>query len=432
MTVKKKDTSTEDTARKKQASELLKNADKFLKAGDFKAALQEVENALEIDPGNFYARAYKDRIFSAKQHATMKSGDGFISQEEAEFKMKLHAEQQRIEEEKKRSDADHQRAEEELRRRALEDETKRVQEGEEKKRRDEEIKKKLDQDRMLVEAETRKRIDEEKQRLQEELRKREELARQNAEEEAKRKIEEKEKLRKTEEEERKRKAEEADRKQREEEERKRAEEEVKRKREEEFRKRAEEERVRKEEEEFILKEQEIGKQEALNQRFEKYLIRARQCFDSKAYDESLFEIFKIYSLNQDNLEAKQLESLIIKEKSAIEEEKLKELKIIPRQFFLDIYRRSLILAWSEGIPSQEEQSLIIELGAALNISPDEHRKIEPFVKSEAYIIAVRKAWQDGTLSPEEVRQLERLRDELDINPETHLAIEQQIRKELGF
>ncbi|MDI6765877.1 MAG: hypothetical protein QME52_03540 [Bacteroidota bacterium] len=374
--MKKKNSSAEDAARKRQASDMLKNADKLLKAGDFKSALKEIDNALEIDPGNFYARAYKDRILSAKQHGTEKSSEVSISQDEEEFKKKLHAEQQRIEEETKRNEAERQRAEEELRRRALEDETKRSQEEESKKRREEETKKKLDQERQRVEVETRKRIDEEKQRLQEELRKREEFARQHAEEEALRKA--------------------------------------------------------KQEEEFIRKEQEKGRQEALNQKVESYLIRSKQHFDSKAYEESLTEIFKIYSLLPEHLEARQIETLINKEKLPIEEEKLKELKIIPRQSYIEKYKRFLILAWSEGLPSQEEQSLIVELGAALNISPDEHQTIEPSVKSEAYVNAVRKAWQDGTLSPEEVKHLERLRDELDITAEEHLSIEQRIRKELGY
>src|ERR1041385_2444613 len=55
-----------DPERKKQASELLKSADKLLHAGEFAEAMQEIEKALSIDPGNFYALAYKERILDAQ------------------------------------------------------------------------------------------------------------------------------------------------------------------------------------------------------------------------------------------------------------------------------------------------------------------------------------------------------------------------------
>src|ERR1041385_8396654 len=59
-----------DPERKKQASELLKSADKLLHAGEFAEAMQEIEKTLSIDPGNFYALAYKERILDAQAAAT--------------------------------------------------------------------------------------------------------------------------------------------------------------------------------------------------------------------------------------------------------------------------------------------------------------------------------------------------------------------------
>ncbi|MBI3194964.1 MAG: hypothetical protein HYZ34_10955 [Ignavibacteriae bacterium] len=53
-----------DGERKKQASELIKNADKLLKSGDAASALEAVEKALQLDPGNLYAQAYRQRINS--------------------------------------------------------------------------------------------------------------------------------------------------------------------------------------------------------------------------------------------------------------------------------------------------------------------------------------------------------------------------------
>jgi len=49
-------------SQKKLIGELLKNADKHIKASEWKKALAEVDKALAIEPNNMYAMAYKDRI----------------------------------------------------------------------------------------------------------------------------------------------------------------------------------------------------------------------------------------------------------------------------------------------------------------------------------------------------------------------------------
>ncbi len=56
---------TTESERKKQAGELIKNADKFLKAGDPVSAFQANEQALQLDQNNLYALAYRDRIKAA-------------------------------------------------------------------------------------------------------------------------------------------------------------------------------------------------------------------------------------------------------------------------------------------------------------------------------------------------------------------------------
>jgi hypothetical protein len=59
-----------DSARKKLVGEYLRNADKFLKNGEYEQALAEVERSLELEPGNFYAQAYKERITALRdKHA---------------------------------------------------------------------------------------------------------------------------------------------------------------------------------------------------------------------------------------------------------------------------------------------------------------------------------------------------------------------------
>ena len=58
----KRNSLPEDNLRKKKASELLKAADRLLKEGRFNEALEEVDKTLVLDPKNFYAKAYKERI----------------------------------------------------------------------------------------------------------------------------------------------------------------------------------------------------------------------------------------------------------------------------------------------------------------------------------------------------------------------------------
>ena len=429
----KNETQNEESAKKRLASDLLKNADKLLKNGDFDGALHEIEKALEIDPGNFYARAYKDRIVSAREQSGVRDPDeGDVKVGGEQLKKKLQAERQRAEGEKKRVDADRQRAEVELRRRALEIETRqqeeqidRIQAAEERKRREEDIRRKLDEERVRLEVETRKRIEEEKIRLQQEIRKKsEEETQRRAEEETRHRREEEERRRIAEVEEAKRR--------REAEEHKKAEDEAKRRMEEELRKRLEKEKLRRLEDQAIKAVEDQAKQEARFYKVHEYLDKAKNFHLGQNYDATAIEILKVLEIDPQNIEAKQLEHLMNNDRLAKEEKHILEIKTIPRELYLDAYKRTLKLAWSDGIPTPEIQSLLESLGSSLKISYDEHRVSESIAKSEVYVEAIKEAWKDGGLSPEDVNHLERMRSELSISTENHLTLEPKIRKELGF
>lgn len=56
-----------DSQRKKLVGELLRNADRLLKGGEYAQALTEVEKSLELEPGNFYAQAYRERITALRE-----------------------------------------------------------------------------------------------------------------------------------------------------------------------------------------------------------------------------------------------------------------------------------------------------------------------------------------------------------------------------
>lgn len=56
-----------EASRKKLVGEHLRNADKLLKSGEYDQALAEVEQSLQLEPGNFYAQAYKERITALRE-----------------------------------------------------------------------------------------------------------------------------------------------------------------------------------------------------------------------------------------------------------------------------------------------------------------------------------------------------------------------------
>ncbi|MBA4312413.1 MAG: hypothetical protein C0417_07265 [Chlorobiaceae bacterium] len=436
----KKDNTKDESAKKRQASDLLKNADKLLKSEDYRGALQEIDKALELDPGNFYARAYKDRIFTQLEHLGESFEDDDTQKKTGgQLKQKIHADRHRADEEHKRQEADHQRADTELRRRGQEVETRRLEEedvrrqfDEERRKHEAETKKKLGDERKRLEEETRKRIEEERQRLQEEIKKKEELSRLKAEEEAQRRAEEEKRKRREEIEEQERRRVEEDRRQREMEDRRRAEEQAKRRLEEELRKRLEVERIRKREEQMILAAREEGRQEAVQQKIIEYLTCTKDMIAQQNNDAALFEIQKIFLLDPENSEATQLEQIVQSQKQVQDTNRLSEMSSLPHSINTELFRDGVKIAWKDGIPTEELQTLISELASALSITPDEKRAITEQAKTDVYTDAMFAAWQDGALSPVEVKHLEMLRQELPITAEDHLTIEQQVRKKLGY
>lgn len=63
----KKGSDHPDSMRKKLVGDFLRSADKLLKEGEYERALAEVEKGLELEPGNFYAQAYRDRITALRE-----------------------------------------------------------------------------------------------------------------------------------------------------------------------------------------------------------------------------------------------------------------------------------------------------------------------------------------------------------------------------
>ncbi|GEM_PF-2854717 len=590
----KRDKLPEDNARKRQASELLKNADRLLKEGRYNEALEEVERTLALDPKNFYAKAYKERIAAAMQgraevpppvqepsrkagpkepppnptaefkqkqaeelkkildqkHREAGSSEAAAPQgrplTQEEVRKKFLADIRRAEEEAKKSAEEaRQRAEQELRRRASELEIMHKREEDQRRRSDEErvkaeearrklesdlvraqteARKKLDETRQKIDAEKKriheeyaqkelearrkweeestKKLDEERRKLQEDAVRKEAEARALAEQSAIRKLEEEkhrieaeslkkieqEQRRQKEEEERLRKAleeqrrkiEEEARRQAEEaakkleedrrrieaesqrkaeeiakkldeekkrieaeariqaeqaakllaEEKRRIEEEARKQAEEELKKRLEEEQLRKQEEEELKALEEEAKREARSQKIQEYLERARKNLVERQFDQALAELMRIYVINPDHTDARQLEQLIRKEQKELWKQELADQKTIPRNQVVESYQRALKEAWSAGALSPAEQSLLENLRQTLQISDTEHTELEAQAKSDAYADAVRSALAEQPGGDQIEHHLAALRQEMGISEELHASIEKKIREEL--
>ena len=156
----KSDLSNKGDEQRIQIEEYLKNADRFVKSGEFSTALLELEKVFAIDPMNAKALAYKQRI----QNEQTNTGKPSIPKEVTKpLKSGAATAKTSIVEEEAKGKAQEQRklADEELRRRALEldnlrkleDEQRRKAEKEREKT--EEAKHRLEKVRQLLGRDTK-------------------------------------------------------------------------------------------------------------------------------------------------------------------------------------------------------------------------------------------------------------------------------------
>lgn len=387
----------QDPGRKKQASDFLKNADRYLKSGDYGSALLEVERTLEVDPGNFYAIAYKERIVAlqAKQpkqptmqqppppaeqsqkppaSAAQPSHSG-TTQEDNRKKF-LEEKRKQEEETRKQSAEARQRAEEELRRRALELEI--LRQREEDTRRQAEI------ERKRLDEQSRRKAREEEQRKHDE-----EAARQRAADEERKRLELEEQQRK-----------EAERKQR--------------------------------EQLALDAAMSKGRQQAKAQYIKQALDRARQLVTQRAFGQASEELMKLVALDHQSSEVRQLDDAILQSQLEAMQPALVEAATIPRAEITKIYLRILTHAWMDGVPDSNQETILNSVRSMLEISIDEHRSVEPHAKTGAYTEVMREGLKSRTSNRTTLEQLPRLKLELSISDAQHAAIEQQVRKEIGL
>lgn len=91
-----------------------------------------------------------------------------------------------------------------------------------------------------------------------------------------------------------------------------------------------------------------------------------------------------------------------------------------------LYQQELAKGWIQGKPSTDQKSRLQQLQRTLDISEEEHERLESHVRLKSYVAAIKEAWEQGRISPTSTEVLEELRGMYDVSSQEHLAIESQI------
>ena len=87
-------------------------------------------------------------------------------------------------------------------------------------------------------------------------------------------------------------------------------------------------------------------------------------------------------------------------------------------------------AWEDGVISPDERGLLTIVKTAGGMSDADFAKMELEGGAASYTAHLREVWKDGLVTPEEAETLEALRATLNISAEEHFKLEAQIRKEM--
>lgn len=432
----------QESPKKKQAGEYLKNADRLLKAAEFEAALEDVERCLELDPGNFYAHAYKERIIAlrSKQQQAAHPAPAVTPAPSVTHPAPAvtpaptaaPAPPPAVPAPPAPASAPPvQKAPAPTATPAAAAPAKPAAPAPpaEKPADRHAPAKQPEHGAPLTQEESRKKFLDEKRRTEEELRKQSEEARRRAEEELRRRAQELEAMHNTESLERrkaldgeKRKREEAERRRPAEAERARLETEALHKSEETARKKLEEEieargagqKKASEEADALRAAEADGKARAKEQKLHDYLIEAKDLVAKKNFAEAVIPLLKITTIEKGHAEAQQMLTGIREIQERSWEERLKEAEAVPRESSIAVYRNALAIAWSVGTPDASVADILGGLRSKLGITDAEHAAAELEAKKKAYATAVSESSSSGTSAADAEPMLAQLRKELGI------------------
>ncbi len=126
----------------------------------------------------------------------------------------------------------------------------------------------------------------------------------------------------------------------------------------------------------INKAHEEGIAEARKMKLEAYFSRAQELIGQKSYNEAIVEAMKLQALDAQHPEAKNLIERIRKERQEAWKKDVIEAKKVPRQTVLEMYARVVQQVMSGESLTPEEVAMLTNLRALLQISEEERRTIE--------------------------------------------------------
>jgi class 3 adenylate cyclase len=189
-----------------------------------------------------------------------------------------------------------------------------------------------------------------------------------------------------------------------------------------------EEAYRKSEEKALEAAKNEGRANAINEMVKKYVERAGNAMNQNNIDEALTDVFCIYAVDSNNAKANEILEKIRAERAKEFAKQVEETRSIQRQTFIDMYRRLLKRSWYDGSLSSVELTLLDNLRTSFQIGNEEHRELEHDIQREVYAEQLQKYLKLSQPSAEATEQLAMLREELGVSEEEHKELEESLRR----
>lgn len=182
-----------------------------------------------------------------------------------------------------------------------------------------------------------------------------------------------------------------------------------------------EELRRKYEEKAFLAAEAEGRKRARQELLATFLDSANDHAGKGETEAALTDVLSVLIIEPSNADAKRLEMKLKEERSKLWKAEVGVLRQVPREIFLEVYRKAIKEAWGDGALLSVERSLLEATRVSFQISEAEHDEIEREVKREIYAGIM----QGGSAGS--VPALEEWKKEMGISDEEHAAIERELR-----
>ncbi|MFI5253503.1 MAG: adenylate/guanylate cyclase domain-containing protein [Bacteroidota bacterium] len=170
-----------------------------------------------------------------------------------------------------------------------------------------------------------------------------------------------------------------------------------------------------------------GRANALNAVVGKYLEQAKSAMAGNMFDKALTLIFNVLAIDANNQEANTIVEKIRVERAKAFSKHADEMRSVGHQTFIDMYCRLLKRSWSDGSLSSVELTLLDNVRSSFQISNEEHREFEQEARREVYTALLQKFLELKQPTDEDTQNVEAMRKELIISDEEHEAILGKLR-----